>query len=141
MENFDELSAIGLTALAIFSLIRMLLRHIRQQRLAALQSETLSRVLDKLGQGPEVLAWLQTGDTKKFFDLRQEQQAHPASRIFFAAQAGAILLFAGIALLIMFSRHGKFGLELFGGLGLAIGAGFLVSAAFAYYQMNHVNRG
>jgi hypothetical protein len=139
MEPTEMISLVGVMGTVGYttvSLAKMTLSHIRHQKLANLQSATMSKIVDKLGTSPELLAWLQTGDLKKFLDVERLPSAvvqSPHSRILNAMQAGAVLTAGGLGLLAVPRTESNW--ETLGFLSpvvLAVGVGFLAAAAASY---------
>ncbi len=131
------LGAVGTFGYTLISLVKMTFSHWRHQKLADLQSATMTKIVDKLGTSPELLAWLQTGDLKKFLDVErvpaEVPQAAPQSRILNAMQAGAVLTAGGLGLLVVPRTESNW--EALGFLGpvvLAVGIGFLAASAASY---------
>lgn len=140
METTEAISMLGVFGTAgytLVSLVKMTLSHQRQQKLAELQSATMTKIVDKLGTSPELLAWLQTGDLKKFLDVERLPSvvvtSSPHSRILNAMQAGAVLTASGLGLLVVPRTESNW--EALGFLGpvvLAVGIGFLAASAASY---------
>ena len=135
-ETISLLGVVGTLGYSSVSLAKMTLAHIRHQKLANLQSATMSKIVDKLGTSPELLAWLQTGDLKKFLDVERLPPTvthSPYSRILNAMQAGAVLTSGGLGLLMVPRTESNW--EALGFLGpvvLAVGIGFLAASAASY---------
>ena len=118
--------------LSVLTVIRMSLQHIRFQRLARLQSETVSKVLDKLGSSPETLEWLRSGDMKRFFDFQLDQEQGPQNRILNALTAGLITGSLGAGLITLGASEQERVLHGLGMVLVCVGSGFLLSAAASY---------
>ncbi|MDX2178267.1 MAG: hypothetical protein SFV18_01660 [Bryobacteraceae bacterium] len=130
--NDDNLIRAALLALGFLiagGTLRSLIKNRHRQKMAQLQSETVGKVLDRLGSGPEVLEWLKTGDMKKFFDI-ETPTANPGMRVLNAIQWGTIASLAGAMLFTVpdLSPDG----HVIRWLLLAVGGGFLISAAASY---------
>jgi hypothetical protein len=113
---------------------------IRRAKIAKLQAETQKRLLDGLGSSQELLAYAQTETGKRLLEsLRVEQTMakSPHLRILSAVQAGIVMLVFGLALLFLRLRvsgsDAQQVLLVFGTLILALGAGFVISAAVSYF--------
>ncbi|MEJ2008670.1 MAG: hypothetical protein P8Z30_11035 [Acidobacteriota bacterium] len=121
----------GLVAIfwVIFSTIRRL-------KVARLQSEVHSRLIEKMGSSQELLTFLGSDAGKELVaSIGIEQPSRePYGRILSSVQAGVILLLVGIALLILGGQFANAaeGFFILGGLAVALGAGFLVSAGLSY---------
>ena len=118
--------------LSVLTVIRMALQHIRFQRLARLQSETVSKVLDKLGGTPETLEWLRSGDMRRFFDFQLDQERSPQNRILNALTAGLVIGSLGAGLISVGTSEGERELHALGMVLVCVGSGFLVAAAASY---------
>lgn len=109
---------------------------IRRLKVARVQSEVHSKLIDKLGSTPEFLTFLDSESGKKLVaSLGIEQPGRdPYGRILSSVQAGVILLFVGIALLILGGQFANAaeGFFILGGLAVALGVGFLISAGLSY---------
>ena len=108
---------------------------IRRYKIARLQADVQTKLLDKVGSGQELLAYAQTEAGRDMLEsLKVERQA-PHARIIGALQTGIILLLLGLAMLAL--RHQVFGADqgfvVFGTLASALGVGFMLSAAASYY--------
>jgi hypothetical protein len=132
--NSDNLAMIavpfmfGWIAWVIFSTIRRF-------KIAKLQADVQTKLLDKVVSGQELLAYAQTDAGKDLLEsLKVERQA-PYGRIIGALQTGIILFLFGIALILL--RHQVSGAEegfvIFGTLASALGVGFALSAVASYY--------
>lgn len=123
----------GTVAYTIITLTKLSLGHIRNQKLAELQSATMTRIVDKLGSGPELLSWLQTGDLKKFLDVERAAEAAPHSRILNAVQAGTVLTALGGGMYLVPRTESNWEtLGLISPQILALGIGFLLAAVASY---------
>lgn len=112
---------------------------IRRLKIAKLQAETQNRLLDKLGSSQELLTYAQTEAGKRLLESLSVEQAvkkTPHLRILNAVQAGIVMLVFGLALLFLRARVAEFdaqqSLLVFGTLILALGIGFIISAAVSY---------
>jgi hypothetical protein len=101
-----------------------------------------SKLLDRFTSNEDLLAYMQTDAGRRFLEaapLRLPDEprslAAPFSRILWSMQVGIVLLLTGIGFLYVSSTFIDEPAELFRVLGvvaLALGGGFLVSAAAAY---------
>jgi len=107
---------------------------IRRYKIAKLQAEVQTRLLDKFGSGQELLAYVQTDTGKRFLDSLVAEQRTPYGRILGAAQTSVILLLLGAALMFLRGRvsEAEQGFLVLGTLILALGIGFALSAAVSY---------
>jgi hypothetical protein len=108
---------------------------IRRAQIAKIQAGVQSKLLDKFSSGQELANLLQTEQGKKLLDsLAVTEQVKPYGRILAAAQVGVILALAGAALLLLrkYVSGAYEVLLVVGALALAMGIGFIVSAAISY---------
>jgi hypothetical protein len=109
---------------------------IRRLKVARVQAEVHSKLIDKVGSSQEFLTFLETDSGKKLVaSIGIEQPSrNPYNRILASVQAGVILLLLGIALLVLGSIYANAseGFVILGTLGVALGAGFLISAGLSY---------
>jgi hypothetical protein len=123
-------------------LVRTLVDYRRWLRLTRIQTETHTKLLDRLTSQEDLLAYMQTPAGRRFLesapialDAASRPLGAPLSRVLWSVQAGAVLGLAGVGLLFVSRRaipEVAEGLWTIGVLALALGAGFLVSAMVAY---------
>ena len=126
--------SVGLFAI-IGWIIRMVMIQKRQRRLVEIQAELQNKLLDKFSSTQEVLDYLHSDAGTRFLHSATIERSNPYGRILASLQAGIILTLAGAAFLAM-KAHIEGATEGFmfvGALGLAVGIGFLLSGAIAYY--------
>jgi len=117
------------------------LNHKRFMRVLELKAEMNSRLLDRMGTDPAALEFLKSDAQQQMFDVRLSEPSArmpaPYSRMLTAIQLGFMLLSAGGACLYiknyMYSRGDQEGFLLLGTIGVALGAGSLLSAAAAFF--------
>jgi hypothetical protein len=106
----------------------------RAQRLARIQAEMQSRLLDKMGSSDEVLAYLGSEAGQRFIESATLEKVSPHGRILGSLQTGVILALAGIAFLVLRGQvpdaHQEF--AVLGTLGVALGVGFLLAGGLAW---------
>ncbi|MGA8502244.1 MAG: hypothetical protein WB683_11890 [Candidatus Sulfotelmatobacter sp.] len=110
---------------------------IRRYKIAKLQAEVQTKLLEKVGSGQELLAYAQTEAGRELLESLKVERVAPHGRIIGALQTGIILLFFGAALLLL-RNHVSFegeseGFVIFGTLICALGVGFALSAVASYY--------
>jgi hypothetical protein len=136
---------IGAVALSIFTgvawLLKMLVDHRRWSRLSKIQTEVHNKVLDRMQSNEDLLAYIQTPAGRRFLEsapipLESPRTiGAPLGRILWSAQAGAVLTVLGIGIgLVSRTTLEEVAppLAAMGAIVLALGVGFLVSAALAY---------
>ncbi|MGA9980521.1 MAG: hypothetical protein WBQ08_18015 [Candidatus Sulfotelmatobacter sp.] len=110
---------------------------IRRYKIAKLQSEVQTKLLDKVASGQELLAYAQTEVGRELLEsLKVEQRVSPYARIIVAMQTGIIALLVGCAFLVLRSRvpeNAQEGFLVFGTIFAFLGLGFGLSAAASYY--------
>jgi hypothetical protein len=109
---------------------------IRRLKVARVQAEVHSKLIDKVGSSQEFLTFLETDSGKKLVaSIGIEQPSrNPYNRILASVQAGVILVCVSIALLIIGVNVAdvREGFGILGAMGLALGIGFLISAGLTY---------
>jgi hypothetical protein len=110
---------------------------IRRYKIAKIQAEVQLRLLDRVGSGPELLAYAQTDTGRQLLESLKVERASPHGRIIGAVQAGIVFLFLGAALLILRYQinvpNAEQGFGILGTLSSALGAGFVLSAVASYF--------
>jgi hypothetical protein len=112
---------------------------VRRYKIAKLQAEVQSKLLEKIGSAQDLLAYAQTDTGRQLLESLQVERTvsqAPQGKILWALQAGTILFFFGAGALWLrghVSNHGFEGFTILGALSIALGLGFLFSAASSYY--------
>jgi hypothetical protein len=116
----------------------------RRSRVAEIQRDIHAKLFEKFGTSQELIEYLKTNAGSKFLDSASIEHTKPFGRVLGSMQAGLILLFVGIAMLIVRftmpsagwnpveqaqTAHGFLAISL---VLLALGLGFLASAAASY---------
>ena len=112
----------------------------RRYKIARLQAEVQSRLLEKVGTGQDLLAYAQTDAGRQFLEsLKVERVVSqaPYGKILGALQAGIVLFFFGAGMLwlrghVSAPESGD-AFTVLGTLSVALGLGFGFSAAASYY--------
>jgi hypothetical protein len=132
-----------LTVMGTFAwLVRLLVDYRRWSRLAKVQTDAHNKLLDRFTANDELLAYMRTPAGSRFLestpialDPGHRAIGAPFGRILWSIQAGVVLAAAGLGLQYVSSRaQGAAAEPIFalGILGLALGAGFVISAVVAY---------
>jgi hypothetical protein len=130
---------------AVIWLVRTIMENRRWNRIASIQTEMHTKLLEKMASSQELLAYMDTEAGKRFLESSpfevetKTSPTFPFGRILLSAQAGVVLLFVGAAMIWLENRlpDDAQGLLIFGTLGMAVGAGLLFSAGVAYSMSKH----
>ena len=134
----DSLAPV-LILVTIFTAIVLMVRTVtvnrRLHQIAKLQSDLQTRLLEKFGTGQELVGYLESPAGQKFLESATIERRNPFGRIMGSIQAGIVLTMAGIG---FFALQGQWhrteeGFLFLGTMGLALGVGFLLSSAAAYF--------
>jgi hypothetical protein len=149
MEMFEVVMAgLGLTLLgaailgAFIWTVKSIVDQRRWLKLTRTQAEVHGKLLDRLTNNEDLLAYIQTSAGRKFLEsapiavgTEQAPNSAPLSRILWSMQAGVVLASLGIGFWIAQSRFpddmGE-GFFVIGTLVAALGIGFAISAGLAY---------
>ena len=110
--------------------------NIRRSRTSKQTAALHSRLLDRFASSQELIAFLEGESGRRYFEALESDLKDPLSRILNGIQAGVVLILLGGSLIAM-----KFGqtdqaarnaLEILGIPGIALGAGFLISAVISH---------
>ena len=123
-------------------LIRTAVDYRRWGRLAKVQAEAHTKLLDRFTGNDELLAYVQSPAGSRFLksspitlDGSNKPMAAPLARILWSMQAGVVLAAAGIGLNFVSRNIDPYRAEpvlMFSTLALSIGVGFMISAAASY---------
>ena len=134
----DFIVAVTLPSMFAF-FVWIIFSTFRRFKIAKLQADVQSKLLEKIGTGQDLLAYAQTDAGRQLLESLQVERVMPQapySKIIGALQAGIVLFFFGSALLWLrghVSMSNADGFTVFGALSIAIGIGFGLSAAASYY--------
>ena len=143
MEGIALFTALGAAAFVLSWLIRTILNHRRWSRLARVQTEVHTKLLDRFSSNEELMAYINTTAGRRFLEAApipvQEatpapQIAAPINRVLWSMQAGVILGAGGLGLVVVSWISDKDiapALSGIGVLGIAVGIGCLASAAIS----------
>jgi hypothetical protein len=150
--NFAEMipvvAIVFIITSALAGLIRTLLDQHRWKRAAQMQMEVQNKLIDRFSGSNELLSYLQSPTGRGLAEIHAPMMLGtglrtldaPIGRIFWPLQAGIVLTAAGVGLHFLGSRIGFAEMSEpvsgFGQLVVAIGIGFIVSAA-ASYLLSH----
>jgi hypothetical protein len=107
--------------------------NFRRGWVAKKHAEVQLRLLERLGTGSEVLAYLQSPQGQRLLDAIGVERGSVVARIMGSVQAGLILVMLGASLLVLRAFVADGGsLLLIGVPTIAVGLGFLGSSAFSF---------
>jgi len=141
MGDLAAFTAFGLAVGLLVWLIRTFAEHQRWRRQARVQTEFHAKLLDRFSTHDDLLAYLQSPAGAKFLSATPialespRTLGSPLGRIMWSAQAGVVLLSAGVGLYFVFGNSPDGGyqpIHALGVLAIALGIGFLVSAILSY---------
>jgi hypothetical protein len=130
--------AIGLIAW----LIRTLIDYRRWSRLAKVQTDVHTKLLDRFTANEDLLAYIQSPAGSKFLqsspitlDAGPRSVGAPLGRILWSVQAGLVLIALGIGLSLVSGRAPSDAaqpIQAVGVIGIALGFGFVISAIISF---------
>lgn len=127
-------------------LLRTLSEHRRWLRLSKVQTEAHAKLMDRLTSNQDIIAYVQSAAGRRFLEgapisvsTAARPLSAPVSRILFSLQAGAVVGFGGAGLLLVSRRLAEtqsYGVDIplfvLGAVAVAVGVGFIASAALAF---------
>ncbi len=123
-------------------LIRMLVDYRRWSRLAKVQTDVHTKLLDRFTANDDLLAYMQSPAGAKFLesspitlDAAPRSVGAPLGRILWSVQGGVVLMAGGIGLQVVSGRvagDASQPLHALGVLGIALGLGFVISAIISF---------
>jgi len=135
-------AAAGLAIGLLVWLIRTVIDYRRWNRLAKVQTDTHTKLLDRFTANDDLLAYIQSPAGAKFLesapitlDAGPRSVGAPLGRILWSVQAGLVLAALGIGLEEVSGRAGRDAsqpLHALGVLGIAVGLGFVISAIVSF---------
>ena len=127
---------------ALLWLIKTLLDWRRWTRMARVQAEVHSKLLDRFTANEELLSYIQTAAGRRFLEsgpvlaeAGPQPLGAPVSRILWSFQAGIVLAIAGLGLSFVSGRvqpEVAQGISVLGVLAIALGIGFILSGVAAW---------
>jgi len=143
LEGLQVFAVFLVVVAALMWLIKTMIDYRRWSRLSKVQAEVHTKLLDRFAANESLVAYMQTDAGKRFLEsapivLESEPRSigAPFSRILWSLQAGVVVAAAGIGLQVLSRRvpaEVASSVSGFGALALAIGLGFVVSAAASYF--------
>jgi hypothetical protein len=133
---------------ALLWVLKVILENRRWGKVAKVQSEVHSKLLEKFGASQELLAYMETEAGKRFLESQPFQleaqgtrpTPYPFGRILLSMQLGVVVLLVGMGLLYLRGHvtEGAEGCLILGTLATTVGIGFLLSAAASYGLSQHL---
>lgn len=143
---FEALAAIigfGMAMGLLVWLIRTFIDARRWNRMAKVQTDVHTKLLDRFTANEDLLAYIGSPAGSKFLesspikiDPGPKGVGAPAGRILLSVQAGVVLAVLGIGLLVaskLVSQYAVPPLRVLGTVGIALGVGFVLSAAASFF--------
>jgi hypothetical protein len=135
--------AVFATVVAVVTwMIRLLVDYRRWNRLAKVQADTHTKLLDRFTANDELIAYVQSPAGSRFLqsapialDPGTRRLGAPVSRILWSVQVGLVVMMAGLAFRYVSGQvdpDAQQPLFAIGIVALAVGVGFLLSAGVAY---------
>lgn len=141
-ENCTIFAGFALAVGLLVWLIRTLVDYRRWNRLAKVQVDVHTKLLDRFTANDDLLAYIQSPAGSKFLesspiklDAAPRSVGAPLGRILWSLQGGLVLLAGGIGLQVvggMMRDEATQPLRALGVLAIALGVGFVVSAIISY---------
>ena len=132
----------GMAVGLLIWLIRTLVDYRRWSRLAKVQVDVHTKLLDRFTANEDLLAYIQSPAGSRFLesspiklDAAPKSVGAPLGRILWSLQGGMVLMAGGIGLQVVGGRVGNEAaqpLQALGVLAIALGVGFVASAIISY---------
>jgi hypothetical protein len=142
VDGIGVFGGFGMAIGVIVWLIRTIVDYRRWSRLARVQTDAHTKILDRFTANEDLLAYIQSPAGSKFLesspiklDAGPRHVGAPLGRILWSLQGGLVLLAGGIGLHSVSGRltdESAQPLRVLGVLGIAIGIGFVISAIISY---------
>lgn len=142
MEAITIMSCMALVAFALGWVIRTVIEHRRWSRLARVQAEVHSKLLDRLTTSDELLSYIQSSPGRRFLesapiqvDSAPRQMSAPLTRMLWSIQVGLVLAAGGAGVEIVsrvVDKEVSQPLFALGVIAMALGVGFILSAVVFY---------
>jgi hypothetical protein len=132
--NSDNIVAITLPFMFSW-IVWMVFSTIRRYKIAKLQADVQTKLLDKVGSGQDLLAYAQTDAGREMLESLKVERHSPHARIISALQTSIVMISLGAAFLFLRGRipGTQDGFLMFGTLSAMLGIGFGLSAVASYY--------
>jgi hypothetical protein len=124
-------------------IIRSIMNHRRWLRVSKLQTDMQNKLLERFTSNEEMLAFIQTSAGQRFLESASmiaepgpRALSAPVGRMLWSIQLGIVILVAGVGLVIVSHQlnyeDAVIGFEVAGGIVIALGVGFMLSALGSY---------
>ncbi len=133
---------------ALLWVFKVILDNRRWGKVAKVQAEVHTKLLEKFSNSQELLTYIGTEPGKRFLESQPFQleaegarpTPYPLGRMLFSMQLGVVLLLVGLGLLFLRSHvtEGAQGCLVLGTLASTVGIGFLLSTAASYGLSQHL---
>lgn len=143
MSSFLFLLGFAAAAFTLVWIIRYVVEHRRWLRATRIQSEAHNKLLERFSSSTELAAYMQSPAGAQFLtaaplsleSASPRAPGAPFGRILWSAQAGVVLVAAGIGFLLIQRRMVDEVAQMLGAWGtfsIAVGVGFVISGAMSY---------
>ena len=143
LDGLGVFAGFGMAIGLLVWLVRTLVDYKRWSRLARVQTDAHTKLLDRFTANEDLLAYIQSPAGAKFLesspislDAAPRSVGAPLSRILWSVQGGVVLLAGGIGMYIVGGRAveatASQSLHGLGVIGMALGVGFVISAIISY---------
>jgi hypothetical protein len=141
MQDLTGFLAAGMAIGMVVWLIRTLVDYKRWSRLARVQTEAHTKLLDRFTANEDLLRYVQSPAGAKFLesapiplDAGPRSVSAPMGRILWSVQGGVVLIAGGIGFAVISTRSPESAQPLMalGTLAIALGLGFVASAAISF---------
>jgi hypothetical protein len=144
LQGVAVFTAFGMAIGLIIWLTRTFIDSRRWSRIAKVQTEVHTKLLDRFSNNEDLLAYIQSPAGSRFLQSapilldppQQRSVGAPLGRILWSIQGGIVVLAGGIGLLFVSARAGiaeaAQPLHALGVLAIALGLGFLAAAGISY---------
>lgn len=125
----------GTVALAVVIITRALFDHLRRTKAERAQAEIFNKLMDKLGNGTEVLAYLQSEAGQSLMRGAPVEKPATFGRILNSVQYGVVCTVIGIGVLFLqniVDKYAQRDVAVVGTLILTLGVGLLLAAGASY---------
>jgi hypothetical protein len=143
MDSFLFLLGFTAAALTLLWIVRYIVEHRRWLRATRIQSEAHNKLLERFSSNTELASYMESPAGAKFLSaapLAMESTTSrspgaPFSRILWSAQAGVVLMAAGVGFLLIQRKLEYEVAQMLGAWGtfsIAVGVGFVISGVMSY---------